>query len=381
VRKEANKMQLQVRRLREVLELLKPAVPKKPTITTLSNVLLKDGQAMATDLESAAILDLPEAQEACLVPLDPVLKLLKYVPGNEEITLERKRGWLNLTWQGGKSSYEAPGPDDYPPIPQVEPRTAATLDGDGLVSALTSVVGYCSTEESRPILCGVTVFLGETLEVIAADGFRMAYQTLPDVFPGKERVIIPARAVYLLDHLWRKTSKPVQTGAVEASLVEIITRKRQLDLALGDEWLSLSFGEATIVTRTIQGEPPDYKQLMALQEPPVVQATVFAPEVERAVRRIKQVAAKGSGAARLILNEDSITVSAKNDEQQVEAAVPTVITQGTPGRVAVSAVYLLDYLQGKDGIVTIELRSGTAPISLRHKSSPLVFIMPMHVDW
>ena len=373
-------MQIQVRRLRELLELLKPAVPKKPTIEALSNILLNDGKAMASDLESAVILDLPEAKEACLVPLDAVIKLLKYVPGNEEITLGRKRGWLNLTWPGGKSSYQVPGAEDYPTIPQVEPKASGSLDGDSLVSALTSVVGYCSSEESRPILSGVTVFLGEDLEVIAADGFRMAYQTLPDAFPASERVIIPAKAVYLLDHLWRKTSKPVQAGAVDASLVEIITRKRQLDLALGDELLSLSLGEATIVTRTIQGEPPDYKQLMALQEVPVVQATVFAPEVERAVRRIKPVAEKGNGAARLILSEDSITVSAKNDEQQVEAEVPTVTTQGT-GRVAVNAGYLLDYLQGKDGILTVELRSGTAPVSLRHKSSPLVFIMPMQVDW
>jgi DNA polymerase III sliding clamp (beta) subunit (PCNA family) len=384
VRKEVNGMQVKVRRLREVLDLLKPAVPRKTALPVLVNVLLKDGKAIATDLESAVIIDLPEAQEACLLPLHGAIQLLKYIPGNEDITLERKRGWLNLTWPGGSASYESPDPKDYPPIPEFEPQVQGDLDGDAFLSALTSVVGYCSTEDSRPVLNGVTTFLGETLEFMGADGYRLAYQTLAAAFPGKERVIIPARAIPLLEHLWRKTAKPAQVAA-EASLVEIITAKRLLNLALdsalGNGSLRLSFGEVTMLTKPIQGEPPDFKKVMELQEAPVTQAAVFAPEFERAVRRIKQVAEKGQDTARLILNDDSITITAKNDEQQAEATVPTVTTMGTPNRIGVNASYLLEYLQGKDGIVTIELRSGTAPLSLRHKSSPLVLIMPMSVQW
>jgi len=39
-------MEIRVATLREVLGILKPAVPRKPTLTILNNVLVKDGQLM-----------------------------------------------------------------------------------------------------------------------------------------------------------------------------------------------------------------------------------------------------------------------------------------------------------------------------------------------
>jgi hypothetical protein len=48
-------MHMQVARLRETLTLLQPAVPKKPSIVILKNILFKEGQAAATNLETAGV--------------------------------------------------------------------------------------------------------------------------------------------------------------------------------------------------------------------------------------------------------------------------------------------------------------------------------------
>jgi len=321
-------------------------------------------------------LELPEAEGGCLVPHHSVLELLKYVPGNEMLTIERKRKRLNLAWDGGNASYDVAEPEDYPPIPEVEPKATGNLDGDKLVATLDSVVDYCATDEKRPVLTGVILSLGETIEIVAADGFRMAYQTLSLSFPAEDTVVIPAPTVRILSYLWEKVPPAVP---LESSLVRQVTAKRQLELALGDARLMLHFGRVTLVSQLIAGTPPNYRQLIPEDTP--LKVRVFAPELERAVRRLREIARDSSGIVRLSWTEAELTVSAKSeDKAEVRAEVP-VQTEGGSGRVALNLSYLLDYLKGKEGLLTIGARGFPDPVLFRHSTSPLVMIMPMNVQW
>ena len=187
-------MQVRVQKLREVMKLLEPAIPKKTALPILHNVLLKDGKAVAGNLEVFVFIDLPEADVECLIPHKPVMQLLKYVPGNETLTIEANKE-ISFSWDGGKSSYPRVKPDEYPPTPELVVKTEGAIDGNTLIAALTSISEYCSKEETRPVLNGVVIFPGENLDIAAGDGFRMAYQTIPDSFPIEEPLIIPSRAV------------------------------------------------------------------------------------------------------------------------------------------------------------------------------------------
>lgn len=368
-------MQLRVDRLREALELLQPVVPRKSSLPVCANVLLKDGQAIATDLETAAILELPDAEGELVIPHSPVAKLLKYVPGGEMVALERKGKTLELSWQGGKASYEAADPTDYPPVPEVKAGAEGSLDGDTLVPALVSAAEYCATDDTRPVLSGVSLTLGDALEVAAGDGFRMAYQVLPIAFPSDHTVIVPIRAVHILEHLWRRVP-PAPPPA--DSLVHLVTGKRQLELTLASGLLKAQFGRVALIARLIQGTPPSFRLLVP--EETALKVQVFAPELERAVRRLQEVAKDGSGIVRLVWNESAMTVSAKSDDKgEVEAQVP-VLTESGNGRVALSVGYLLDYLRGRQGMVTMGLKDDKSPVLFRHGTSPLVLIMPMFVQ-
>ena len=44
--------------------------------------------------------------------------------------------------------------DNYPGFPEVKAEPQNRVDGDTLVPALSSMLGYCATEESRPVLSG-----------------------------------------------------------------------------------------------------------------------------------------------------------------------------------------------------------------------------------
>lgn len=75
-----------------------------------------------------------------------------------------------------------------------------------------------------------------------------------------------------------------------------------------------------------------------------------------------------------------MTVSASSEEAgKVEGTLP--VQADNPGRVGLNIKYLLEYLKGKEGMITFGLISGTAPVVLRHRASPLVLVMPMMVEW
>ncbi|GAJ20704.1 unnamed protein product, partial [marine sediment metagenome] len=194
-------MEIQVAKLRATLGILKPAVPRKTTLDILKNVLVKEGQMVATDLESMVIINQPEADAPFLLPFEDVLKMLQYVPGNEYLQMDAKRGKLKLSWSDGSATYPTEDLEAFPPIPDFEVKDEADIDGETFIRALQSALPYTATGNDRPVLSGVTVIFGEPIEVSAGDGFRLAHIVLPLQFPGEHTTVIPSGSVRILAHL------------------------------------------------------------------------------------------------------------------------------------------------------------------------------------
>ncbi len=111
-------MEIQVARFREVLDLLQPAVARKSQIKSLECVLLKEGQAVASDLETMVTVAVPEADLTSLVPFKDVLKVLKFTPGGEMLNIKAKKGKLSLSWSDGSASFDVEKPDTFPDVPE-----------------------------------------------------------------------------------------------------------------------------------------------------------------------------------------------------------------------------------------------------------------------
>ncbi|GAJ01529.1 unnamed protein product, partial [marine sediment metagenome] len=197
-------MDIQVARFREVLALLKPVVPRKTALPAITNVMLKDGQVMATDLETIISIPVPEADIACLIPYADVTKMLQYTMGGEMLHIEPKKGTVHLSWSEGSSTFVAGDVKDFPPMPEINAVAEASLNGDILFPAMLSVLRYTARTATRPVLRGVTLVMGDPMRIAAGDGFRMAYQDMDLSFPHDNTVVVPAGSVTALYHLWQK---------------------------------------------------------------------------------------------------------------------------------------------------------------------------------
>jgi len=372
-------MEIQVNRFREALGMLKPVVPRKATLPILENVLVKEGQMMATDLDTMVILTLLEADESFLLPYADVLKMLQYVPGHEYLQMHAERGTLKLSWSDGSATYPTQDPEEFPSIPDFEVQVEASIDGDTFIPALQSALPYTATGSDRPVLNGVTVLFGGPIEVSAGDGFRMAHIVLPLQFPEEHTTIIPSGSVSTLAHVWAKTPRTPPQGD---ALVPIIMAKRQIQVALdGKNHLKVVFGPtATVIIKLVEGSPPAWLKLIPKEEP-VFTAQLFARELETAVRRVSNVAHGNKDIVRLQFNNGVATVSAKADGQEVSANLTLLDAKGEPARLALDVNYLIEYLSNRDGIVSMSWTGEMAPVAFQHSKSPKVLIMPMAADW
>jgi len=365
-----------VNTLRQALELLMPVVPRKATLPVLTNVLLSKGMAIATDLETMVMVAFPDAEGECLLPARKAGDLLKYVAGFQPLTIEYRKPRVSLTWDGGKATYDVPSPNDYPDVavPDITEDSQAYLDGQPLVSALVAALGYCSTDQARPVLAGVTLYLGEKIRVAGADGFRLSYQELNLSFPTQATAIIPAKSVEILEFLWKRVppaAKPVD------DLIAAITAKRQLHLGIADGKIVMGLPKVNIVSKLIEGTPPNFEQLVPKNEDNSV--LIMGDEFERGLRRLADIANDSKGVVRLSWGNSKMSLAAKTaDSGEMETSISAITDQ--PGKIAIDIGYLLGYLKGKTGLVKMVTTNPTSPALLLYKDSPKVVIMPMNIQ-
>ena len=372
-------MQIRVDKLRKNLALLQPVVPKKATLPVLTHIRLMDGKMTATDLETRVSIDLNEAQGvAFLLPFKSILDVLKYVPGDDILTLDpNSKGVLKLSWHGGSAAFVVKDVSDYPDSDLKEPRAEGVLNGDMLIAALAEALPYCSTDTARAVLTGVSLYLGNVLQIAGADGFQLSYQSLKLSYPVKETIIIPASTVAILVDLWRK--EPGQLG-LETTLVRQLTAARQLKLSLWDGAMGVKFGNITVISKLIAGTPPDHLALLGnFQEP--IKVRLMAPELYNAVRRLQGIARDGKGIVKLLWTDTQMTVFAHSEEMGDVQADIQVMAGSIPGRIALSVSYLLGYLEGKEGLITMGSTTASGPALFHYGNKPIVAIMPMFVDW
>ena len=369
-------MDIQVQKLREALEVIGPAVPRKSKLEILKNILLKDGAVVGLDLDTAVAVALPEVTEAALLPYRQLVQLLKTVPGSDTLRVELNSG-TRLTWSQGSATYPAANVDDYPLMPQTE-APEQKVDGDAFMADLLAVESFCATEESRPVLTGVHLIPGPPMAVAAGDGFRMAYQELRVALDVAEAVIVPRGAVRVLAHCWKKAAASQPQGD---SFINLITSKRPLFVAIDKAGLKVKFrfGDVTILCRLIDGMTPGWIDLIPQVQPKRV--TVWAQELDRAVKQVAPFLADNS-IIRLSWTEDGVMqVTAHNEDVGTgESNVPVTI-DAEPGRTALNYRYLAQYLEGKDRQVTIGITNESSPILFRYEHAPVVVIMPMFVQW
>ena len=263
---------------------------------------------------------------------------------------------------------------DFPPIPQINDGMTTTIEAASLREGITQVAFAAATEESRPVLTGInTEFDGDQLNLVAADGFRLAVYktTLSSRVKDKTAVIIPARALSELGRLLGEQEEPVQ--------ITVNEKKSQVLFRLKD---------AEIVSQLIQGSFPNYSQV--IPQSYTTRAVVDISEFLRVTKMSSIFARDASGIARLVITPGSelapgkITVSAQAEEVGDNVGEVDALTDGEEAKIAFNVKYLSDVLSVlPQAQIALELTTPSSPGTIRPigVDNYVHVVMPMFVQW
>ena len=227
-------------------------IPSSNTLPILSNLLIKTENGVlnisSTNLEIAITTQLRckiEEQGEVTVVSKTINELINSLP-NKNITLQTGNGDLKVETENYRTSIKTLPAEEFPLIPEVDGGRKLSLDSQELKDSLEQVVFAASTNQTQPEISGV--FLSRDnggLVAVATDRYRLAEKklALKEKAEGVQSMIIPQKTIL--------------------ELIRIIgSQKGEVEMSFNESQISLNFNDTQIVSRLIDGQYPDYKQII-----------------------------------------------------------------------------------------------------------------------
>jgi DNA polymerase-3 subunit beta len=280
----------------------------------------------------------------------------------EVVTIDVREGEATIT--ADRSEFRVPvlPVDDYPRLPTLD-QEGVVVGGSVLAEALRQVVPAASRDDARPILTGV-LFESDPngLRLVATDSYRLAVRDLPGehVLEEGKRVLVPARA---LSELLR------------------VLGTQDVTVVLAEREAQFSAGATRVTTRLIEGEFPNYRQLLPSEYPN--RLTLSKDRFIEAVRRVRLVAqGRDNTPVKLAMNADGIelTASAQDVGRAYEALEAKY--EGSEITVAFNPEFLVDGLSAAEGSeVLLDTLDGLKPATIRaaEQDNFLYLLMPVRI--
>lgn len=347
------------------------AVSTRGTVQVLSGILLTAADdtltLAATDMELSLRTTLEaqvEGEGAVVIPGKPLVDLARLLP-EPEVTIEYRpeEGTVAIVSGSYSSRLHVFNAEDFPRLPAVDAQLHA-IDRDALLETVDRVARSASRDESRPVLTGILVrFEAGKLVMVATDSYRLSVKEteLGESAPELE-AIIPARALTELSRLAGGDS--VELGVHENHAV------------FGTA--TPGGGEAWLTTRRIDGQFPNYRQL--LPETFEVELTLPKGELAGVVRRASVLALRNS-PLRIRLAEGELTVSAQTqDVGETKETMPAPYS-GEEFVIGFNAEFLRDGVESVVGDdVRLKLINPLRPAILEDAAGDFTYlIMPIRL--
>jgi DNA polymerase III subunit beta len=252
--------------------------------------------------------------------------------------------------------------EDFPRLPEPAGEQV-TLAAAALAEALRQVVRAASSDDARPILTGVLLAAeGDGLRLVATDSYRLAVRDLQgaSVLEPGQAVLVPSRALGELARL---------LGAVG-----------EATLRLGERDATFEVGSARLTTRLIEGEFPNYRQLIPTSQPN--RLVVGREPLLDALRRVRLLAREAT-PVRITLRPDGIELMAVTQDVGEAHEDLDAKYEGSEMVIAFNPEYLAEGVEAVSGDeVAVETVDALKPAVIRSGEGGdyLYLLMPVRVS-
>ena len=347
-------------------------IERRHILPILSNVLIERTSGvlsfLATDIEmqitSRASVEPTGEARSVTVGARKIVDILRALPESAEVTLQQQD--KKLLVKAGKSKFilQTLPAEDFPRLAKpLGDVTCFSLKQKEFRRLLSLVQFSMAQQDIRYYLNGLLMVVEDkTLKLIATDGHRLAFASMPleDELPRQE-VIVPRKSVLELGKLLSDSDAEVR---IELSATQGC----------------FTFGAVELVSKLIDGRFPDYTRVIPVGHQN--QLLINREVLRQSLRRAAILSNDKFRGVRWVLSDGSLKIVSSNTEQEEAEETLEVDYKGDSIDIGFNVNYLLDVLDNVSGS-EVECRFGDAAssvlLSFPAEADFKYVVMPMRI--
>ncbi len=285
---------------------------------------------------------------------------------SDNIVLEKKDETLLIKTEEKETIIKGQAADEYPIVPELDIENGIKPDVNEFKNALTQVLFAASYDDTRQELSGVFFSSdGKKLTMVATDSYRLAEKKIDLTKENKQNI---------------KFNKIIPIRVLHEIIRNLNNEDISFELIFNDNQVVFKFNETIIISRLIEGNYPDYKEII-----PNEYKTKIVIDKTEIINNIKATSLFSKVGINDILLEfnnknNEIKISAVNVQLGESKSVIKTKIEGENNSAVFNYKYLLDGLQNiKTKNIIMELVSSESPVVLRpeNETDYLYLIMPI----
>jgi DNA polymerase-3 subunit beta len=323
----------------------------RSTLPILSGILISassdDGALLqATDLEVSVrtgMTALVEREGQAVLPGKLLTEIARNLP-EASVSIDVEGDRAHIACEQASFTVKALPAQDFPKFPEVDPDLTVEMKGSSLGKMVRQVAKAVSRDETRAILTGILMVVdGPSARMVATDSYRLAVKDLVIDAPAAQEieVVVPGRALEETARMAGDDSS-VSIGVAENQIV-------------------FTFDGTEFVTRRIEGQFPNYQQLIPKET--TTKVKLSTDELQGAVKRVALMAVHNS-PLRVSVKPGDKTLSLSAATQDVGDASEDMLVEaeGEDVEIAFNHGFLMDGLASAEAEeVTLEIHSPLKP--------------------
>jgi len=342
-------------------------ITTKAALPILSNILMETQhnglRLTATDLDIGISCLMPvDIQEpgAITIPAKRFGDIIKELPAENVNITTKKNNLVTIEVESCQFKIMGLAREEFPKLPEFKDKEAIKLEQGVLKQMLCLTSFAASFDETRYILNGILFKINkDSLSLVATDGKRLAiiekklnHNTDKDV-----NMIVPIKTIHELSRNLRDQD--------------------ELSLVLGNNQAWFDLGSVIIISRLIEGEFPDYRQVV----PPATdnKIRINREQFLLAVRRAALLSTPDYQAVKLEVFKNKLVVSKSTPDIGESREEVQVEYQGKEMVIGFNPNYLIDVLKNlADESIEFELTDSEQPGVIRINGYVYI-VLPMRL--
>jgi len=357
--------------LNQGLNVVSHIASKSTSLPILNNVLIKAEKGVlsltTTNLEMGinAIMRGKIEKEGSYTVSSKLLNDYIGLLPNQKVDIEVKDDFLQIKQEEQETKIKGNSAEEFPLIPQVEKKNPYACKIQDLLKAISQVIFAVSISETRPEISGIYLsFSGDELILASTDSYRLAEKKikLKEKVKADKEVIVPSRTISELYRILSGLATQHELSQEEAA------NNDKIEIYFEDNQVLFVFDNVELVSRIIEGQYPNYKQIIPTNHK--TKAIITITDFIKAAKTAALFSRTGIYDINLEFKAGKLTVSSTNNQLGENKSRVESKIDGDDNKIVVNYRYLLDGLQNIDSSdVIFEMIDNNNPCLLRSAES------------